>query len=65
MKFLEVVTPPLDIYHGYSTRKMFWEYNFTSVNMKSWGRHNVTKHREIKNVEQYIILDIFYKIDCL
>ena len=40
MKILEVVTPP-SIYHGCSTRKMFWEEKFTgkenlflAVNMK-------------------------------
>ena len=54
MKFLVVVTPPY-IYHGCSTRKTFWEENFTgkehlilSVNMKNCGRRKVRKHKEIK-----------------
>ena len=33
MKFLAVVTPP-SIYHGCSTRKMFWKEKFT-------GKENV------------------------
>ena len=33
--------------------------------MKCRGMRNVSKHREIKNVEKYIILDISSKIDCL
>ena len=28
MKLVSVVTPP-SIYHGFSTRKTFWEGNFT------------------------------------
>ena len=43
MKLLVVLTPP-SIYHGCSTRKMFWEENFIgkqdlfeSVNMKNYG----------------------------
>ena len=58
IKILAVVTP-LSIYHGCSTREKFWEENFTgeekftlgeftAVNMKNCGRHNVRKHREIK-----------------
>ena len=49
MKFLAVVTPSPAIYHGLSTWKKFWEEKFTPVNMTSCGRHNVRKHREIKN----------------
>ena len=44
MKLLVVVTPP-SIYHGCSTRKMFWEgkftgkkYLFQTVNIKNGGR---------------------------
>ena len=65
MKFLSVVTPPPAIYHGCSTRKMFWEEKFTLVNMKSCGRRNVRKHSKINNVEKYIILDISSNIYCL
>ena len=64
MKFLEVATPT-DIYHGCSTPKTFWEEKFTLVNMTSCGRHNVRKHREIKNDEQYIFLNVSLKIDFL
>ena len=65
MKLLEVVTP-LSIYYGYSTRKMFWEKIFTPVSMKNCGRCNVRKHRDIKNGENYITLDInlnFFSLD--
>ena len=52
-KHLLVVIPPY-IYHGFSTRKTFWEENFTdeenftfgelsAVKMKNCGRHNVRK----------------------
>ena len=64
MNFLEVVTSPA-IYHGYSAWKTLWEEKFTLVNMKSCGRHNVRKHRKIKNGEQYITLDIYLKVDFL
>ena len=57
MNLLSVVTPP-SIYNGCSTQKMFQEGNFTLVNMKNHGRRNVRKHREIKNGEKYITLDI-------
>ena len=65
MKFLAVVTPPPAIYHGCPTQKTFWEDNFTPANMKICGRRNVRKHREIKNSEQYLVLDISSNIDCL
>ena len=71
MKILEVVTPP-SIYHGFSTRKTFWEKHFTgeeklfsAVNMKNCGRHNVKKHKDIKGSDKYVTLDISLKIDCL
>ena len=62
MKLLEVVTPPF-IYHGCFTRKMFWEEIFTvsefsDVNMKHFGCHNVRKHRDIKGGDKYVTLDI-------
>ena len=60
MKLLPVVTPP-SIYHGCFTWKMLWEENFTQVNTKNGGRRNVRKHRDIKNGEHYIILDISLK----
>ena len=31
--------------------------------MKNGGRHNFRKHREIKNGEQYVVLDIFLMFD--
>ena len=62
MKFLAVVTPP-SIYNGCSTRKTFWEENFTgkedfflSVNMKNCGRRNVRKHKEIRGSDKYFTL---------
>ena len=57
MNILSVVTP-LSIYHGCSARKAFWEENFTPVSMKKCGRCNVRKHREIKDGEKYITLEI-------
>ena len=75
MKLLEVVTPPY-IYHGWFTRKTFWEEKFTgeekfrlgeftAANMKNCGRRNVRKHREIKGSEKYVTLDISLKFDNL
>ena len=69
MKLLSVVTPPY-IYHGCSTKKTFWEKKFTlgeftPVNMKNCVRHNVRKHREIKNGDKYITLDILLKFGSL
>ena len=62
MNLLAVVTPP-PIYHGCSTRKTFWEEKFTgeeklfsAVNMKSCGRINVRKHKEIKGIDKYVTL---------
>ena len=63
MNILEVVTPPPANYHDCSTRNNFWEEKFTSVNMKSCGRCNDSKHREINNGDHYIILEISYKFD--
>ena len=63
MKFLEVVTPPTAIYHGCYTLKTFWEEKFVPLNMRSCGRRNISKDREIINCEQYIILEISYKLN--
>ena len=64
MKLLSVVTSSY-IYHGCSTRKTFWEENFTDkedlflcVNMKNCGRRKVRKHKEIKGSDKYVTLDI-------
>ena len=62
MKFLAVVTPPPDIYHGWYTRKTSWEEKFPPVNITSCGGRNVRKYREIKNGEIYIILGISYNL---
>ena len=71
MKLLVVVTPP-SIYHGCSTRKMFWEEKFTgkkdlfqSMNMKNCGRRKVRKHKEIKGSDKIITLNISEKFDSL
>ena len=71
MKFLAVVTP-LSIYHGFSTRKTFWEEKFTgkkylfqSVNMQNCGSPKVRKHKEIKGSDKIITLDISAKFDSL
>ena len=65
MNLLAVVTPPY-IYHGCSTRKTFWEGNFTvgefsAVNMEICGCCNVRKHREIKGSDKYVTLEISLK----
>ena len=64
MKLLAVVTPP-SIYHGYSTRKTFWEENFTGeeklfsdVNMKNYGHQNVRKQKDMKGSDKYATLEI-------
>ena len=71
MKFLVVVTPS-SIYHGCSTWKTFWEEKFTGkedlflfVNMKTFGRRKVRKHKGIKGSDKYVTLDISSKFDCL
>ena len=63
-KLSAVVTPP-SIYHGCSTWKTFREENFTPVNMKNCGCHNVRKHREIKGSDKYVTLDISLKFEKL
>ena len=65
MKFLVVVTSPY-IYHGFSTRKTFWEEKFTgkkdlfeSVNMKNFGRCKVRKHNDIKGSDKCVTMNIY------
>ena len=63
MKFLVFLAPP-SIYHGCSTRKTFWEENFTGkkqdlfvyVNMRNCGKRNVRKHKEIKDSDERVTL---------
>ena len=65
MKFL-VVVAPLSIYHGCSTRKTFWEGKFTGkkqdlfvyLNMRNCGQSNVRKHKEIKNSDERVTLNM-------
>ena len=65
MKFLVVVAPP-SISHGCSTQKKFWEEKFTgnkqdlfvSVNMRNCGQSNVRKHREIKDSDERVTLNM-------
>ena len=71
MKFLLVLTPP-SIYHGFSTRKTFWEEKFTgkedlflSVNMKNCGRRKVRKHKKIKGGDQCVTLNISENVESL
>ena len=66
MKFLVVVAPP-SIYHGCSTRKMFWQVKFTgkkqdlfdSVNMRNCGQRNVRKRKEIKDSDERVTLNVY------
>ena len=69
MNIPAVVTPPY-IYHVLSTQKALWVETFTlgeftHVNMKSFGRQHFRKHREIKNGDNYITLDISLKFGSL
>ena len=71
MKFLVVVTPP-SIYHGCSTRKTFWEENFSgkkdlfqSVNMKNCGCRKINKYKDIKGSDKIVTLNISAKFDSL
>ena len=57
MKILTFISP-WSIHHGYSTWKTFWDENFTLTNIKNCGRHNVRKHKDIKDCVKYITLDI-------
>ena len=66
MKFLVVVVPP-SIYHGCSTWKAFWEekftvkkqYLFVSVNMRNCGQRNIRKHKEIKDSDERVTLNMY------
>ena len=67
MNCLVVLTPPY-IYHGFSTRKTFWEENstgkkdlFQSVNTKNCDCHKVRKHKEIKGSDKIVTLNISAK----
>ena len=75
MKLLVVVTPP-SIYHGCYTWKTFWEEIFTDeenftvgefsdVNMKTHGCHNVSKYREIKGTDKNATFDISLNFDIM
>ena len=74
MKLLVVVTTP-SIYHGFSTRKTFWEGKFIGkenlflgVNMKICGRRDARKYKESKEIKgsnTYVTLDISLKFDSL
>ena len=71
MRLLVIVIPP-SIYHGYSTRKTFWEEKFTgkkyffrSVNIKNYGRRKVRKHKEIKGSDNIDTLNVSAKFDSL
>ena len=66
MKFLVVVTPQ-SIYHGCSTRKTFWEEKFTGkkqylfeyVNTRNDGQLKVRKHKEIKDSDERVTLNMY------
>ena len=66
MKLVVVVTPP-SIYHGCSIRKRFWEEKFTGkkqdlfeyVNMRKCGQRNVRKHKEIKDSDERVTLNMY------
>ena len=71
MKFLVVLMSPY-IYHGCSTRMMFWEEHFTdkkdlfqSVNMKNCGRRKVRKHKEIRGSDKCVTLNMSKHFDSL
>ena len=65
MNFLVVVSPP-SIYHSCSNQKTLWEEKFTgkkedlfvSVNMRNCGQRNVRKHREIKDSDERVTLNM-------
>ena len=65
MKFLVAVDPP-SIYHGCSTRKTFWGEKFTGkkqelfepVNMRNCGKSNFRKHRDIKDSDERVTLNM-------
>ena len=57
MKLLQVITPS-SVYHVCSTRKTFREEKFTPVNIKDCICQNVRKHRDTKDGEKCITLEI-------
>ena len=62
---LEFVSTP-SIYNDCSTRKTLWEENFTLgeftlVNTKHFGHHNVRRNIDIKDSDKYITLEISLK----
>ena len=65
MKFLVVVSPP-SIYHGCSTRKTFWEENFTgkkqdlfvSSHMINCGQRKVRRHKDNKDSDERVTLNM-------
>ena len=65
MKF-QVVVAPSSIYHGFSTRKTFWEEEFAgkkqdlfvSERMRNCGQINVRKHKEIKDSDERVTLNM-------
>ena len=69
MKLLLVLKSPSN-YHGCSPWKALWEDyftldKFTPVNMKNCGRRIVRKHRDIKDSDKYITLDILLNFGSL
>ena len=69
MKFLAIVIPP-SIYHGCSTRKMFWEEKlagekkelFEPVSMRNCGKRNGRKHKELKKGDESVAYENKYEI---
>ena len=69
MKLLTVVSTP-SVYRGCSTWKTIWKKKFTvdefsSVNVKNCGPHNVRKQREIKGSDKYVTLDILLQFSSM
>ena len=66
MKFLVFFAPP-SIYHGCYTQKTFWKEKFTgkkqdffeSMNMRNCGQRNVTKHKENKDSNERVTLNMY------
>ena len=61
MKPLSVVTPP-SIYHGFSTRKTFWEEKFTGKKQDELGFDSISLKcvKNMKTVypdENYVVLN--------
>ena len=71
MNLLVVVTQP-SIYHGCSTQKTLWEEIFTgkedvflSMKMNNYGRRKIRKHKEIKESDKSLTLDISSNFDSM